>query len=285
MTNRDATSKNARRQDAREKATVRREEERRRQRRNRIFIQGGIGAALVAAVVIVALVVSASNQPGPSSASTDAGPKNMATDGIVFHGVSGSVEPVSTAGVPANGTPGPVATSNADGTARVVSYIDWACPACKQFEGSYSDQILDRVAQGKATLEIHPVSILDSKFQNSRYASRAANAAACVANYDPSQFLAVQSAFFESQPTEGSSGLTNSQIKALIDKAGVDDPKVASCVDDESFKSWVTATTDRAVADSSLVHPSSQGFGTPTILIDGKIWDNSAKLMSLIDHG
>jgi protein-disulfide isomerase len=285
MTNRDATSKNSRRQSVREKAKERREEDRRRQRRNRIFLQGGIGAVLVAAVVIVVLVVSASNQTAPSSASTDAGPKNMATDGIAFHGVDGKVEPVSTPGIAAKGTPVPVATSNADGSTKVVTYIDWACPVCKQFEGSYSKHILDLVARGKATLEIHPVSILDSRFQNSRYASRAANAAACVANYDPSQFLAVQTAFFDNQPAEGSTGLTNSQIKALIDKAGVDDPRVASCVDTESFSSWVTATTARATADSSLVHPSSQGFGTPTVLIDGTIWDGSTELMDLIDRG
>jgi protein-disulfide isomerase len=282
MTNRDATSKDSRRQSAREKARALREEERRRQRRNRIAIQGGIGAAVLAAVVIIVLVVSTSNADVPSTASTGAGPKNMATDGIVFHGVLGEVEPVSTAGIPAKGTPEPVATSNADGTARIVTYIDWACPICKQFEGSYATQILDLVAQGKATLEIHPVSILDRSFQNSRYASRAANAAACVANYDPSQFLAVQSAFFDNQPVEETAGLTNSQIKALIKQAGVDDPKVASCVDKESFKSWVTATTQRATSDPDLVHPSSPGFGTPTVLIDGKVWDGSTNLLSLI---
>ncbi|MCU1583309.1 MAG: hypothetical protein JWO01_2697 [Microbacteriaceae bacterium] len=285
MTNRDATSKNDRRQSARETARAFREKEHQRQRRNRIFIQGGIGAAVLAAIVIIVLVVSTTNQRATSSASTDVGPKNMATDGIVFHGVSGTVEPVSTAGIPAKSTPSPVATSNADGIAKVVSYIDWACPVCKQFEETYSTQILDLVAQGRATLEIHPVSILDRNFQNSRYASRAANAAACVANYDPSQFLAVQKEFYDNQPAEGSTGLTNSQIKALIVKAGVRDPKVASCVDNESFKSWVTATTNRAIADPSLVNPSSQGFGTPTVLIDGKIWDNSTTLMTLIDHG
>jgi protein-disulfide isomerase len=282
MTNRDTTSKDSRRQSAREKAKVRREEERRRQRRNRIVIQGGIGAAILAAVVVTLLVVSTSNGSANPTPSTGAGPKNMATDGIVFHGVSGSVEPVSTAGVAAKGTPEPVATSNADGTAKVVTYIDWACPVCKQFEGSYATQILDLVAQGKATLEIHPVSILDRNFQDSRYASRAANAAACVANYEPSRFLTVQSAFFDNQPAEESAGLTNSQIKALIEKAGVDNPKVASCVDKESFRSWVTATTQRAVADPTLVHPSSQGFGTPTVLIDGKVWDGSTNLLSLI---
>jgi protein-disulfide isomerase len=285
MTNRDATSKNARRQNARETAKARREDDRRRQRRNRIVIQGGIGAAVLAAVVIIVLVVNTSSRNATTNASTAVGPKNMATDGIVLHGVSGKVEPVSTAGIPAKSTPSPVATSNADGTARVVSYIDWACPVCKQFEATYSTQILDRVAQGKATLEIHPVSILDRNFQTSRYASRAANAAACVANYDPSQFLSVQTEFYDNQPAERSTGLTNSQIKALIVKGGVDDPKVASCVDNESFKSWVTATTNRAIADASLVSPSSQGFGTPTVLVDGKVWDNSTKLMALIDRG
>lgn len=282
MTNQSGSSKNDRRQHARDVARQKQESERKRRLRNRIFLQGGLGLGALAIVAIVILVVVNMNSGG-SAVATTAGPKNMATNGILFEGSGGRVAPVTTAGVPAGGTAKPVATSNPDGTAKVVMYIDWACPVCKQFEAAYSKQILSLVAQGKATLEIHPVSILDSHYPGSHYSSRAANAAACVANYDPGDFLAVQTEFYDNQPAEGTSGLTNARIKALVVAGGVPDPKVATCIDDETFAKWVTSETNQALGDPALTTNGS--FGTPTVLVDGKKWDQSSDLISLIEKG
>ncbi|GAA4681029.1 thioredoxin domain-containing protein [Frondihabitans cladoniiphilus] len=282
MTNNDRAPKNARREAARETARLQREQEQKRQRRNRFFLQGGIGAAVVVVALVVILVVVNSNSGSTAKVSTEAGPANLPTDGILFTGVNGSVTPTLGSGVAAGATPKPVASSNADGSAKVVTYIDWACPACKQFEATYSSEIQSLVANGTATLEIHPVSILDRSYQNSRYASRAANAAACVANFDPDKFLAVQNEFYDNQPTEGSTGLTDTQIKRLIARGGVVDKKVTTCVDSETYKSWVTAATNRATSDPALVNPTSGGFSTPTVVVNGKRWDNTTDLLSLI---
>lgn len=283
MSNAERPSKNARREHAREVARKRQEEERKRRLRNRILLQGGIGLAIAAIVVVIILVITSMNSGSTTRVSSDAGPKNMITDGIQFQGVDGKVEPVATAGVGASATPSPVATTNSDGAAKVVTYIDWACPVCKQFEASYSKDILSRVASGKATLEIHPVSILDRNYQNSRYASRAANAAACVANYDPDNFLSVQTEFYDNQPAEGSSGLSDTQIKKLVRDGGVSDASVASCIDDEQFGGWVTAETNRVLADKSLVNPAQGGFGTPTVFVNGTLWSGSTDLIAEID--
>ncbi|MET0577209.1 MAG: thioredoxin domain-containing protein, partial [Ilumatobacteraceae bacterium] len=195
--NNDRPTKNERRQHAREVARQRADAEKRRKRRNRWFLQGGIGVGIIAIAAIITIVVVNVNNANTVSAT---GPKNMATGAIQFTAQDGKVTPVTTGNVTANGTPTPVPTKNADGAVAVTEYVDWACPVCKQFEAAYADQILDRVKSGDATLAIQPVSILDRSYQNSRYASRAANAAMCVANYAPDKFLDVQTQFFDNQP-------------------------------------------------------------------------------------
>jgi protein-disulfide isomerase len=284
MTEGGGPTRNQRREHARELAQQRQAEEQRRRRRGRWLLQGGIGAAIVAIAVVVVLVVANSGNSASPTTAAVAGPANMATNGIEFHGVDGKVEPVLSRPVSASGAPAPVATSNADGATKVVTYIDWACPVCKQFEAQYSSGILDLVAQGRATLEVHPVSILDTHYGTSRYASRAANAAACVANSDPDDFLAVQNEFYEHQPAEGSNGLSNAQIRALVRDGGVTDRSVMSCIDSEHFRAWVTTETNRVLGDKSLVN-SSGYFGTPTLLIDGKMWDQTSDPIADITRG
>jgi protein-disulfide isomerase len=282
MTQQNQTSKNARREHAREVARQLQEEQRKRRKRNRLFLQGGLGVVFLAIVAIVILVIVNTNSGNAASVASAAGPQNMATNGILFTGSNGQPTPVLTAGVPASGTAQPVAPTSTDGTVKVVTYIDWACPVCKQFEATYSTQLLSLVGQGKATLEIHPVSILDRNYQNSRYASRAANAAACVANFDPNQFLAVQTQFYDNQPAEGSNGLTNDQIKSLVVNGGVNDPNVTSCIDNETFKSWVTAETNSTISNPTLT--ANGGFGTPTVIVNGTRWDQSSDLIAMIQN-
>ncbi|SDQ40179.1 Protein-disulfide isomerase [Curtobacterium sp. UNCCL20] len=278
MTNNDRPTKNERRQHAREVARQRADAEKRRKRRNRWFLQGGIGVGIIAIAAIIAIVVvNVNNQPSVSAA----GPKNMATGAIQFTGGDGKVTPVETKAVSAKGTPSAVPTSNSDGAVAVTEYVDWACPVCKQFEAAYSGQILDKVKSGDATLAIQPVSILDRSYQNSRYASRAANAAMCVANYAPDKFLDVQTQFFDNQPEEGTSGLTNKQIADLVKAGGATGSDITSCLSSEQFKGWVTKSTSRVTADEDL--QGAQGFGTPTIVVNGKRIDTLTNVISEID--
>ncbi|ROP74191.1 thioredoxin domain-containing protein [Curtobacterium sp. PhB115] len=278
MTNNDRPTKNERRAHARDVARARADAERRRKRRNKWFLQGGIGLGIVAIAAIIAIVVvNVNNQPAVSAA----GPKNMATGAIQFTGESGDVTPVTTKAVSAKGTPSAVPTSNSDGAVAVTEYVDWACPVCKQFEATYADQILDKVKSGEATLAIQPVSILDRSYQSSRYASRAANAAMCVANYAPDKFLDVQTQFFDNQPTEGTSGLTNAEIAKLVKAGGATGSNVSECLSSEQFKGWVTKSTNLVTADEAL--QGTQGFGTPTVVVDGKRLDDLSTVITAID--
>ncbi|QQD77100.1 thioredoxin domain-containing protein [Curtobacterium sp. YC1] len=278
MTNNDRPTKNERRQHAREVARQRADAEKRRKRRNKWFLQGGIGLGIVAIAAIIAIVVvNVNNAPAVSAA----GPENMATGAIQFAAEDGKVTPVSTPAVSAKGSPSALPTAGADGAVTVTEYVDWACPVCKQFEDAFSDQILDKVKSGEATLAIQPVSILDRAYPGSRYASRAANAAMCVADNEPEKFLDVQKQFFDNQPAEGTKGLTNAEIEDLVKAGGATSSEVSECVSTEQFKGWVTKSTKLVTEDEALA--GTNGFGTPTVVVDGKRLDDLSTVVSAID--
>lgn len=261
-----ADSKRDRRDHAREVAREMREAERKRRLRNRIFLQGGVAVAILAIVAVVVLVIVSANAPaGP-------GPKNMASGGIQFvaSGDGTTVKPVTNGGATDTATLSPNPVDTADGVVQVDTYIDWACPYCQAFEASYADQLEQLTAQGVISLEIHPVSILDNSYAPSRYASRAANVAACMANFDPDQFLDVQTQFYDNQPAEGTTGLDTTAILGLVSDAGVDNADVTSCIKNETYKNWVTASTDAVLANTALADPSTGRFGTPTVTVNGE---------------
>jgi protein-disulfide isomerase len=276
-------SKNQRKDAAREKAREMREQERKRRRRNSIILRTSVPLVIVAAAVAITFAIL-SIKPAPVGTS----PLNMLSDGILFKGVNGVAEPVQTKAIPKNGKPVPTDASALSDTVNIVTYIDLFCPVCQSFETTNADQIEQLVTSGLATLEVHPISFLDRSSQGTRYASRAANAAACVANYEPGKFLKVTAAFYSSQPKEGTTGLTNAQIIELVQSGGAKSDSVKNCINDEVFKDWVTATTKRATAGplpNATDHPTVTG--TPTVLVNGVYfsgpWDDPNEFIKFVD--
>ncbi|HWD63177.1 MAG TPA: thioredoxin domain-containing protein [Humibacter sp.] len=267
MTN-SSSAKKARRNAAREHARLMREEAAKKAKRRRIIVQSSIGAGILVVLLVIVLVVIQVAKPAQT-----AGPQNMLSDGIVL---TSTTSYVSTAAIPNGGKPTPTKQAN-DGKAHITLYEDLQCPVCQQFEKANDQQIVGWLNAGTATVEIHPVSILDRLSSGNRYSSRAANAMACVAQYDPKDFWAVNRAFYDDQPKEGSNGRTNTQILATMRSAGVDGTHVSACVNDETFKGWVTAATNR-ITPPGTTFPNSKvtvpatGFGTPTIIVNGKAY-------------
>ena len=103
-----------------------------------------------------------------------------------------------------------------------------------------------------------------------------------MANYDPAKFLDAQAAFYSNQPAEGSTGLSNSAMNKLLSDSGITDPKIDSCIDNETYKSWVANVTRATTTDKSLVSPTSGSFGTPTVYVNGKRWDNSTDFQTFV---
>ena len=275
-------SKKARRDAARDRARAARAKQQARSRRNRTLGISGIivGALAVAAIVVV--VIANSVQPaGP-------GPRNMASDGILFHGVDGKIVPVRTGAVAADGRP--TATKQDDSVANITVYSDYMCPYCNQFETSQMAQIQQWVEGGTATLELHPFNLLDRVSLGSKYSTRSAAAAACVANDDPDAFLAYNTALYANQPSESTRGLTNDKLVSLAAAAGATGKDVASCITGQDFAGWVAAATERVTTQPIPNSSLDKISGTPTVIVNGATYtgsltDTSAFASFVEQHG
>lgn len=254
---------NDRRDVVREKAKQLRADQRKKDLRNRILIQGGIGVVLLAIIAAVAIIVVTSIRPAT------AGPKNMASDGIV---IGAELKAMTTPALAAGADPIPTTTDPT--VAHIRLYIDYLCPWCGQFEAANMEQMKDWMSTGAAVVEFHPIALLTSKSVGTQFSLRAANAAACVANYSPDKFLSFNSKMFANQPEEGTEGLTDAEIVAIAYNAGASS-SVESCVKDMDFKAWVQAATQRALDGPLPGTKVKKVEGTPTILVNGKAYTGS----------
>ncbi|AMM20448.1 hypothetical protein AX769_10175 [Frondihabitans sp. PAMC 28766] len=262
-------SKRNRRDEAREKARIAREAAARRRRRNRFFIIGGsVLAAIVVVAVVVFAVTSSIQPPGP-------GPKNMASGGILLQGTSGQVSTVKTAALKNGEAVKPTDQKKLTKTVNITAYIDYQCPYCDQFETTNAAQIQTLLKKGAITYEVHPIAFLDNSSLGNKYSTRSANAAACVANYEPDKFLAVTTAFYKNQPAEGTHGRTDQQIITTVKGAGATNSKIPSCITSQKFKSFVANVTQtdltKKLPNSSIAKLSS----TPTVIVNGKQYQGS----------
>lgn len=263
-------SKNQRREDARQTAREHRAEAQKSERRRRVLVQGGVVAGIVIVVAVVGLVIwSAIPSPGPR-------PANMASDGILLQAKldangapTGDIEAVLSKALPDGAEP--VTTTENPDLLNIVVYVDYMCPVCRNFNSANAVIIQDRVASGAATIEIHPISILDRMSMGTRYSSRAVNAAACVASYDPNKFLSFDDAMFTNQPDENTPGLDNETIKEIVKSVGADrQAEIGTCIDNETFKSWATTSWNRVKDASALPNTTDVVFGgTPTVIVNG----------------
>jgi len=189
----------------------------------------------------------------------------MASDGIVLSGESLAAVPTAALEPGAS----PVANDPGDDPLTIVMYVDYLCPYCAQFEEANSETIGSLVSEGRATLEVHPIAILDGASAGSRYSTRAANAAACVANYDPDDFYTAHMTLFANQPEEGTAGLSDDELIALLAGAGVTDADVAACVTGGEFTDWLTDATSRVTGDGIPASDVTPFSGTPTVVVGG----------------
>ncbi|MDH6239894.1 DsbA family protein [Aurantimicrobium minutum] len=264
-------TRNQQREAARAKAKELREQQVKTEKRRRLFLQGGIGLGIIAiATIFIVTLATSGPKEGPR-------PANMASDGIVLSG-SGMGAILSDAGAPGSD---PIATTPTPGssTVNIVVYQDYLCPACKAFDEANAQQLQTLVEAGAATLELHPIGMLASRSAGTQYSLRATAAAACVAEYSPNTFWAVNQAFYTNQPQEGTPGWNDDEIKALIaQQKPQNQTKIDKCIADQTFIPWAKQATDYALngpmADAAK-QSGANGVGTPTILVNGKVYTGS----------
>ncbi|MDQ2624577.1 MAG: DsbA family protein [Actinomycetota bacterium] len=255
-TNHPRPTKADRRENARAEALKLRDEAKRREKRNRGFAIGGLAAAVVVLVVAVWLILGAEAKP------------------IAFQGDTppalSEVQAPSTAndagGIPV-GTDLVAGSSAGESPVVVEVVFDYQCPHCATFEQVNSFEINTLLETENVQFVFRPVSFMDYASNGNEYSTRAANAAAVVADQAPDKFLPFHNALFANQPQ--GNGMKDEQIADLALQVGVPqavvDQFTATAPDsnERTYSRWIAAATE---------HTSTElgGLSTPTVLINGQ---------------
>jgi len=161
---------------------------------------------------------------------------------------------------------GAVVTAGKAAPATVDIYEDFLCPICGRFESKNGADIRQAIADGKIQVRYHPVAILNRATNPTGYSTRAANAAICAA--DAGKYAGYHDKLFAEQPEENSAGLTDQELVAKGTELGLTG-SFSSCVTGHKHSAAVDAATAAAAKDTSL-RAEGKGFGTPTVLVNGK---------------
>jgi hypothetical protein len=258
----------ATREVARQKAKALRVQHRKRERRGRVLLRTGIVVAIVAVAGVVTFSIVQQIRP-PS-----AGPLNMISDGIQ---IGDGLIATPTPALQPDATPVPTVRSTSADAVSIVVYGDYQSADSGQFTTANDAQLRTWLSSKAATVEFHPISLLNSRSGQAMYSTRAANAAACIANYDPNRFYAYNAALLTNQPAETSSGLTDDELVARAKAIGVvSNDQVTDCITDIRFKNWVKEATDRAVA-GKLPNSDLAAISEPlTVLVNGVQYTGAA---------
>jgi protein-disulfide isomerase len=265
----------AKREAAREMAQSKLKKEKRAQARRKIAVQGVVASLAVVGIVgVVGIVSSLGLFETEIEAAPVEGPANMISGGVVLEeGLT--VRPTGSY----SSEETPVATQPQE-VPHMTIFLDYSCPACKSFEEFFGEAIAEKVTDGEMTLEYQIIAFRDSSTAGTRYSTRSANAAVCVADQAPESFPAYHEALFASQPTSTiNPQLTNTELINLAVISGVEDSDaIESCINEERFGPWIKANTARVFANGQIpvVDVEIESIqGTPTIFINGKQFTGS----------
>jgi protein-disulfide isomerase len=159
--------------------------------------------------------------------------------------------------VPAGAMPEGDGVVVGDGPVPVDAFIDFLCPFCRRFELASGPALASMVTDHRISIAYHPMNFLDQA-STTHYSTRAAAAAGCAADQD--RFLDYMHALFVNQPPEGSAGLSDAELAALGQSAGLT-PGFADCVSQGTYLDWPPYVTARAAAAGVEA--------TPTVLVAG----------------
>lgn len=152
-------------------------------------------------------------------------------------------------------------------------YADLLCPACGTFEQTNRTSIDAALAAGTIAVRYHLLNLLDQQTNPPGYSGLAANAALAVAATDPPAFPSYLNSLFAHQPAEQGAGYTAGQLIDLGRRLGVTSSRFATMVRDRSYLARISANLTTAEHDPALVLPGVNEFGTPAVLVNGKLVD------------
>lgn len=271
----DAPATRDRREAVREKAQQVQAKQSRSRLAKSAFL-GVVGVAVVTGVgfAIAGAFTSAASQP-------ELNPANMQNDGIAVTSVAGvavadvapnltdpSPTPTPT---PAEATVAPTPDVTAAPPVDIHVYVDYLSEGAAEFQQANAKQLSQWVTEDAATLTYHPVALLTSKSNGTKYSLRAANASACVATHSPDSFFAFNHELLVKQPEQNADGYTDAQLADLAIAASATNPKVVrACIEDGDFTSWVKSATERAMSQTAPGTKDTSLTGTALVLVDGQ---------------
>jgi protein-disulfide isomerase len=172
-------------------------------------------------------------------------------------------------------------------TAKITvdAYEDFECPICKDFESTNFTAIEKQLQAGTVKVNYHMINLLDASSVPAGYSSMSANTALAVATVAPDKFMNFHYSLYQKQPAENGPGWTQAQLTSLANRLGVSGSQFTSLINDKTYYKQIQANLDSAGNDKSLFQTSSDGstgFGTPTIVANGKVinWQNDATWLS-----
>lgn len=162
--------------------------------------------------------------------------------------------------VPAEATDDKAGLAASTGAIRIDVYLDYLCPECRNTEKALAAELETLKKDGDVSVVYHPVTFLNGRSSPEGYSTRAASAAACAA--DQGKFEQYSAVLFDQQPPEGGPGLSEAQLIAAGEEAGITDASFAQCVQDAPYTPWVTYLSDVAASRKVAL--------TPTVMVDGE---------------
>ena len=149
---------------------------------------------------------------------------------------------------------------------RINIFEDFQCPICKLFEDPIGPYLTSLITEKKAEVVFHPLSFLGNG-QKDDESIAAANAAYCAV--DEGKFLDFHKALYDVQSSAENSGFLNDKnLIAIGEKVGISSQKFSDCVTNKSKLVNVAAAAD------SMTRYEVRG--TPTTLINGKVWERQS---------
>lgn len=168
-----------------------------------------------------------------------------------------------------------VLVGNDTAPVTIDAYEDFLCPICGEFEQANFPNIEKQLSAGTVKVRYHLLNLLDDSSDPPGYSSMSADTALAVATVAPDKFLDFHYSLYQKQPQENGPGWTQAQLTSLANRLGVSGPRFDDLVNDKTYQPQVAKNLQTAENDQSLWQTSQQGtgFGTPTILVNGKTVD------------
>lgn len=148
-------------------------------------------------------------------------------------------------------------SASADGEPQLQAtlFLDYDCSGCTTFLSTNSEQLRKWIKAGRLSLTVVPMS-----YTSSQYSIAGANAAACVATFDPDGFFAFTTAMFSA---DSPANRTRDDIASLAATAVADSGSdLRSCITDGTYDAWVVKVTSTIVNQAKV---TDGGEDTPTL--------------------